>query len=79
MSLDALIAKIRNEHPGLAAPVAKDGTVSWLLPTSWVFLARDDGDALSMAVSKGDRPAAWIPTTEAEALGCFRWFLKRRA
>jgi hypothetical protein len=79
VALDALIAAIKNEHPELKAPVVQDGISSWRLPTGWVFQTRDEGGSISMAVSKGERPAAWIPTTKTEALGCLRWFLRRKA
>jgi hypothetical protein len=78
VGLDGLIASIKNEHPLLGPPVFADEVASWLLPTGWTFLMRKDDPGVSVAVSKGERPVAWVPMTETEALGSLRWFMKRR-
>jgi len=78
VSLRGLISTIENEHPELAPPVVMDGVTSWRLPTSWCYLAREEGSSLLVAVSRGERPAAWIPMTQSEAMICLRWFLRRK-
>jgi len=78
VSLESLITSIKSEHPVLGEPVVRNGGLSWRLPTGWVFLAREEASGLVIAVSKGDRPSAWIPTTETEAVGSLRWFLRRK-
>ena len=83
MNLDLLIERIKQEHPSIGDPVMptpRERTASWFLPTGWIFLARESRGRISVAFSRGERPAAWIPvTSENEALCSLGWLLRKRS